>query len=318
MTFEIQLPRQPIAALWRSESPATSTHAARLQELFDQGLSTQYDLEKSQMEKQGSMFRLTKGQVFEIFHSEDTIEVPIHFQVKGSTLTWYFLSPMDETHQTFRDELYQSAALGHLSVKDHCEKYWRGTNSLHVKKMHTAEAESGRNHNHYRLKNDRDARPTHVCQHLFGLVEAQREMGLTVLGQHGRLREKFLDAQEALDISLQFNKFWLETNHVGPARTVTIADQTIHLPARDESIASVYKRDSSQAFTEEDQLEWEQNKHKEEPCRSISPESPLAEKLKAVQAGMRGLGSELAQTRQMADSAYKTVVSVVAREDNLA
>ncbi len=318
MSFEIILQQKPAAALWRSESPTTSAKAARLQELFDMGLGAQYDSEKAEMEKQGAMFRLTKSQVFEIFPSEKTMEVPIKFQVKGSTLTWSFLSPMDETHQEFRDELYQSAAVGHLAVKDHCEKYWRGTNSLHVKKMHTNEAESGYNHNHYRIKDDRDATPIDISQHLTGLVQAQREMGLMVQGKGG-LREKFLDLNEAAEISHKFSVRWAQINHVGPAKTLTIGGEVVNLPERAESIVSEYRRDPSQLFTKEDEIEWAQNKGKEQPCATISPTLPIVEKLEAVKVvGMlRGMGSEFAQTRQLAGSAYKVSATVVEREDKV-
>lgn len=238
---------------------------------------------------------LSRIQTAQLCKSEDTIQVPIKFQVKGGTITWYFISPLDATRQEFRDELYQSAALGHLKVDGHCEKYWRGTNSLHVKKMHTKLEEAETNHNHYRLENDRDYSPITVTQHLFGLVEAQQEMGLF---EDKTKIEKFLSLEEALEISHQYNLFWTEMNHVGAAHVAKVGAKTLHLPARKESLMSRYKQLPEHTFTPEDIAEWEANRDKEEPCRAISPLSPLQERLQGVKAGMRGIGSELAHTRQ--------------------
>ena len=237
--FEVQLSRVQIAKVWRSEGLETSPKAAKLQALFDQGMSRQYEAQKEFYEKQengGSKFRLTGGKVFELFASEKTIEVPIRFQVKGGTMTWYFIAPKDETHQSWRDELYMAAGIGHLRVNKHCEKYWRGSNSLHLKKMHTRESEDELNHNHYRLENDIDAAPMHVWQHLSGFVEAQREidearkLGSLALSAEGPLTDKFLNAEEAREISRLFNIWWTKANHVGKAREIDIEEVHLFLP----------------------------------------------------------------------------------------
>ncbi len=189
---------------------------------------------------------------------------------------------------------------------------------MHVKKMHTNEAESGYNHNHSRIKDDRDATPGDVSEHLLGFVQAQREMGLMV-SEKGGLVEKFLDVDEAAEISHKFNVRWVEINHVGPAKTVTIGKEVVNLPERAESIVSEYKRDPSQLFSKEDEIEWAQNKDKEQPCTTISPSLPIAQKLEAIRkVGMlRGMGSEFAQTRQMAGSSYKVSATVVERDDKV-
>jgi hypothetical protein len=66
-------------------------------------------------------------------------EVPIGVQVVGGTITWYIYTRKNKTSQAFRDEIYLAAALGHLKVPAHCEKYYRGSDSLHIKKMHRTE-----------------------------------------------------------------------------------------------------------------------------------------------------------------------------------
>ncbi len=226
-------------------------------------------------------------------------------------MTWYIVAPMDETHQSFRDEVYQSAAIGHLKVDNHCERYWRGTNSFHVKKMHTSENESQFNHNHYRVRDDRDITPIDVEQHLMGFVEAQRTLGL-VDGP----TEKFLTTEEASQIVTDFKIYHTVVNHEGPAiPSQTIDGIEFSLPERDISILTAYKNSPDQVFTEEDIKEWEENRHKEEPCVGIRPDMPLVELLIAVQDGMRGLGSELAQTRQVAGSKLKAHAAVVIKDD---
>jgi hypothetical protein len=315
MSFEITLNRMQLTNLWKSEGPEKSPMAARLQELFDTGMTEKYDLEKKAMEEGGAKFRLTRGKVFQISDSDEMITVPIVFQVKGGCLTWYIQGPMDETHQEFRDEVYGAAGLGHLGVEGHCEKYWRGTNSLHVKKMHTSEAESGFNHNHYRM-GDRDVDPKAVYQHLYGFVKAQEDLGLI---EESSGRAKFLDRVEADEIYRKFERFWVESTHVGPATTINLNGEDLHLPAREESLVDMFKKSPGQVLTPEDIAEWEANRAKEEPCLVIKDWESLSvrERLKAIAEGMRGLGSEFAQTRQMAGSKYETHSSVVKRDDQV-
>jgi hypothetical protein len=322
--FEVELTRVQVANVWRSESQATSEKAAKLQALFDKRMSKKYEEEKAFFEKKengGAKFRLTDGKVFELFQSEKTIKVPIKFQVKGGTMTWYFIAPKDETHQTWRDELYMTAAVGHLTVDQHCEKYWRGTNSFHLKWMHTRESEDQCNHNHYRLENDIDANPAHVKQHLLGFVAAQREIdeerGLGVLNpsKEESLTDKFLDLNEANEISRKFNIWWIKVNHSGQAKEVDVEGEHILLPDREESLVSAYKKSPKQALTPEDEQEWNEHKHEEEPCRSILQGAPIKEKMNIVKAGMRGTGSELANTRQVSWSRHAKIETIVRKDD---
>lgn len=324
--FEVQLNRTQVAKMWRSEGVETSPKAAKLQALFDQGMSQQYEAQRALFEKQengDAKFRITDGKVFELFASVRTIEVPIRFQVKGGTMTWYFIAPKDETHQSWRDELYMCAGIAHLNVDNHCVKYWRGSNSLHWKKMHTRESEDELNHSHYRLENDIDATPLHVAQHLFGFVEAQKEidearkLGVLKPSAEGPLADKFLNAKEAREISRLFNLWWAKASYVGEPKEISVEGEHLSLPARKESLIAAYRKSQQQTFTLEDKQEWLENKDKEEPCRLIVKGASIKEKMKVIKLGMRGIGSELANTRQVSWSKHPRITTVVTKDDRL-
>ncbi|MDN3504906.1 MAG: hypothetical protein P0S95_04960 [Rhabdochlamydiaceae bacterium] len=309
--FNAELSTRQKASIWRSEGPKTSPKAAKLQHLFDENKVVEYETLRGDFESRGSKFRLTKGKIFQIFPSEETMNVPLKFQVKGGCMTWYIVAPMDETHQSFRDEVYQAAALGHLTVKNHCEKYWRGTNSLHVKKMHTDESESMLNHNHYRVRGDRDVGPEDVQEHLFGFVKAQLDMGL--IDRNGE--PKYLGFKEAKAILHDYKVRWIKDTHEGAATEVIIDGEVVELPDREHSIISEYKASPKQKLTLEDRVEWEENKHLEKPCITIGDSTTLDEKRVAIKAGMRGLGSHLAQTRQVKWSVHRSINIVVKSDD---
>ncbi len=316
MAFNAILSTTQTTKAWSSFDENRSSKAKTLQTLFDRQLTEQYSQEKSQMEASGAKFRLTKGKVYEIKDENETVDTRVMFQVKGGTMTWYFTAPHDVTHQEFRDEVFQSAGLGHMTVPGHCEKYWRGTNSLHVKKMHTSEKESGMNHNHYRM-DDRNADPQAVLLHLTGFVEAQNE-----LAKNGLIDKpnKFLDKAEAQHIAQKFERFWYDANHSGPAKTIELSTgEVLNLPRREKSKAAIYAEHPSQKFTPEDEKEWAENKAKEAPCTSISNWNAMSfeERLVATEQAMRGMGSEFAQTRQIEGSAFATVKTVVPMDDKV-
>jgi hypothetical protein len=295
--------------LWTSMGPEEDKEVKHLQELFDKNLSKEYD---ETLKKYGekSQFRLTDGKVFKIIDQGKKMNVRIMLQVMGGTINWYFVSPKDETHQSERDELYGAAALGHLEVENHCEKYWRGTNSLHVKKMHTMEKEAGWNHNHYRLGDDKLVDAKDLEQHLMGVVHAQNQMGLVSNGV-----EKFLTEKEAGEILHKFKVHLAKVNHVGQATVVKIDNEEVTLNERKISKLEEFNSQEDRILTEEDKMEWEEHQHEENPCKSIDPNLQLKEKFVAIQKGMRGLGAELASTRQMANSANATIKTVVAKND---
>lgn len=240
MSFEIILNKPQLATLWRFEGADINAKAKVLQSLFDRNIKL-YEREKQRMEKDGSKFQVSDKKVYQCFSLNKTREIPIKFQVKGSTMTWYLVAPKDTTLQEFRDQLYKTAAKAHLKVENHCRKYYTGSDSLHIKKMHTHKDEINCNHEHYRIQDDQDVQPVHVYQHLSGFIEAQKELGYS-----------YLDQQEALAICHKFKEHWARVNYVGPS--------TSSYPARKESILSTYKRSPDQVLTHQEILDWEKSR----------------------------------------------------------
>jgi hypothetical protein len=109
-------------------------------------------------------------------------------------------------------------------------------------------------------------------------------------------QNKFLNEQEALQIAQDFEAFYVDANHSGSAKKVELrlSQQTLDLPPRAESLLATYIKDPSQKFTAEDEDEWMQNKHKEQPCISIKDWDAmnLEMRLKTSQEAMRGIGSD--------------------------
>src|SRR3990167_6481415 len=70
-------------------------------------------------------FRLTDGKIYEIFDEGETLDVSIQFMVKESSITWSFSAPKDETRQEWRDDVFNTAAIAHQSVRLGCETYYR-------------------------------------------------------------------------------------------------------------------------------------------------------------------------------------------------
>ncbi|MBI2786021.1 MAG: hypothetical protein HYX60_06840 [Legionella longbeachae] len=125
--------------------------AEKLQELLINGDRKAYGEKLFELSKQGHQFTRTQGIVYELFDEGETIEVPIKFQVKNSVITWAFIAPMNRTHQSFRDLVFNTAAKAHTCVQNSCETYYRGTDHLHLKVMHSYVEEANFNHNHYLL-----------------------------------------------------------------------------------------------------------------------------------------------------------------------
>ncbi len=221
--FEVTLDRKPEAELWKLQQ---NKDTEKLQNLFN--LATQYKDDKvkcskyineyqatlDQLQSDGKReFTLTKGKVSELVEdpAHKTMKVPIKIQIKEGVLTWYFEAPMDQTTQSFRDEVFLAAGLAQVNV-DHARfRYLRGTNSLHVKKMHTQEAESLMNHNHYILDKGEDFTPERVKQHLNSFVQAERELTKKGYIQNASSevgKEKFLNQAEADAIVKKYEEHW--------------------------------------------------------------------------------------------------------------
>ncbi|KTD49404.1 hypothetical protein Lrub_0503 [Legionella rubrilucens] len=196
MPFSIDLKTVQQTKQWTFKH---TEEAQRLQALLDQGDRKGY-IQRLRELNDKHKFTRTQGKVYELFDEGEMIQVPIKFQVKKSVITWSFIAPFDKTHQSFRDEVFNTAAKAHACVANSCETYYRGTDHLHLKEMHSYAEEAFFNHNHYRTANGGPITPVEVYEHLFGFY-AQQE---------GR---KFIPTPwERDNIILTFAVYWAHFN----------------------------------------------------------------------------------------------------------
>lgn len=202
MPFVIELRTHQKTKLWTFKK---TKEALELQDLLDKGDRHGYtkrllELTKTSDPSNPRRFSRTRGIVYEMFDEDETIELPIKFQVKNSVITWFFIAPMDRTHQAFRDLLFNTAAKAHTSVQNSCETYYRGTDHLHLRVMHIYEGEAEFNHNHYRTASNGPITPVEVYEHLFAFYAQS-------------LGRKFISsAEERDDIILKFAIYWADFN----------------------------------------------------------------------------------------------------------
>ncbi len=175
MPFRIDLATIQYPKIWTSDS--TTDAARQLQQLYDNKdvegyrnllmeLKATYAKEKGNEHGELHSFRLTDNIIYEIWDKGQTSPVSIQFMVKGSVIIWSFNAEKDITHQSWRDKVFNTAAIAHQSVTHGCETYYRGSDAYHLKKMHIHSGESNCNHNHYRLSEDRPITPREVEEHL--------------------------------------------------------------------------------------------------------------------------------------------------------
>lgn len=196
MPFTIELNNSQKTEKWTFKR---TNSADQLQDLLDKDDRVGY-IELLKTLSETGKFTRTKGVVYEMFDEGETIIVPVRFQVKNSVITWAFVAPMDSTHQSFRDEVFNTAAKAHACVTNACQTYYRGTNHYHLKVMHSYAEESEFNHNHYRVQNKEPITPLAVYEHLFAFC-AQIE------------GKKFIPTtQERDEIILKYAIFWAEYN----------------------------------------------------------------------------------------------------------
>ncbi len=240
-----------------------------------------------------------------------------------NTINWLVLGEMNKDSQKFRDEIYVCASRAHNTLERGCGKYYRGTNSVHVKRLHSDPFESMYNHNHYPLGGlkgaDFDARtfpddvtPEEFTQHVLAFAKADKEM-------HGGI-PRFLTEFDARRIAEEFRK-----NHVKELAaqkkaaeelakeqktTMKLAEPTIKSidepttgsepstsdePVVSSSISipvtpittSTPSVPATREYTLEDIEELKTHQHEEQPCKA--PEGV---------ANTRGIGSERADERQ--------------------
>ncbi|NDH09511.1 MAG: hypothetical protein EBY16_07875 [Gammaproteobacteria bacterium] len=204
MPFRIDLRTMQQPKLWTSE---VSDKAKILQKFYDSQDSEGYAQKLAEFREEIALkgatkdehdFRLTDGKIFEIIDTGKLISVPVQFMVKGSVITWSFTAPKDETHQSWRDMVFNTAAVAHQSVELGCETYYRGSNAYHLKKMHSHSGESDFNHNHYRLKQDHPITPKEVQEHMRAFYNQSNG-------------KKFIpDWKEVEEIIEKFKIYWAE------------------------------------------------------------------------------------------------------------
>jgi hypothetical protein len=315
--FFAQLPREQVTKLYRSEGPEVNKDVARLQELFDKSQIDAYDKELKRLQKTGRQFRLTEGHVFEVFKDNPKeIGVPIQMTIKEGVLTWYFMAPHDQTSQEFRDETFLCAGLGHVNVDNAWFRYYRGSNAVHVEKMHTHEGESMFNHNHYILAKGQDFTPERLKQHLDGFVKAERELGY-VVDQNGKKVEKILTQEEADEIVRQYTEHWKKITAKPDKNTPSILERCKELGQKrltredkHEWVKGNYQYNTVESEAEKiegnvKELQTERETYlSQKGFFTIDPNWPLPKRIKAVLKAMRGGHSELAHTRQTGYSKY--------------
>ncbi|KTD22098.1 Uncharacterised protein [Legionella lansingensis] len=198
MPFKIDLLTKQTTKMWTFKK---TDAALELQDLLDKGNRKGYIQRLTELtgdETNPHQFIRTRGEVYEMFDEGETATVPIKFEVKGPVITWFFIAPTDRTHQSFRDLVFNTAAKAHTHVKNACETYYRGTDSLHFKEMHLYPGEALFNHNHYRTADNSPITPVEVYEHLLAFC-AQME---------GKI---FIPTAEERDgIILKFAIFWAD------------------------------------------------------------------------------------------------------------
>lgn len=94
-------------------------------------------------------------------------DVSIRVEIHNQVINWFIIAPKDQTTQAFRDVYFRAAANAH-GLAEGCSGYYRGTNSLHLKRHHTKVEDAGFNHNHYRFV--MDITPKLVSEHMNAIL----------------------------------------------------------------------------------------------------------------------------------------------------
>lgn len=309
-------------------SDKNTEYAKELQLYVTSGDKKTYRQREDELKKTGHLFRLTKGEVSEIKITGEKIEIQVALQVKGHSLTWYFWAPgaMDQYPQEFRDLLYNAAAKAHKQVKHGCDLYYRGSNAVHVKLMHHLETESGHNHNHYRLKDNKHYTPDDFNEHLHALAQSDTH-------------DQFFREGEIEHICEQFNTF--HANWVAKVDNQSSKeDDYFSQPSQQLDAADIIELDLFGQMQEpcrihasELKVDYETaRKQIEDSLKASSNEQVIAIKINALKkieeeyndllsyrqiGGSRGLKSEIASTRQIKNSQNPVIKAVMGMDDAL-
>jgi hypothetical protein len=196
-----------------------------------------------------------------------TTEVFVVVSTYRNVINWFVLGQMNEDAQSFRDEIYTCACKAHNTLERGCAGYYRGTNSVHVKRHHADAFEAMYNHNHYPLGNAKGAdfdpasfpapiQPDEFRQHIMAFAEEDAKM------HDGKPR--FLTIEKAARIADEFDKnYQLEIK------------QKVPLDPQQRS------------YSDDDIKELRDFGNAEQPCKPLQPI-----------LGTRGINAEIADTRQ--------------------
>lgn len=320
--FTRMLVREQNAPCWESRGAEYSEAARDLQELLDNSVGGNYDSVRTKLAsylEENKFFRLTEGKFYEVTPG-DIKKIQIKIQVKEGTITWYFAGcKHDETTQEYRNLIFRTAALGHVLVPGACAKYYRGTNAMHVRRMHTSEDESKINHNHYRVHDD------HVTVHQF---RAHLEGFLTAQEAYG-IKDKFLNQDEVEQLITDYATF----------------DAHMDEPYQgDQTLREAYHEQELAKWKPEDITELETNREIEGVCEFEEVTIPINQRQVTVEesnghnltlkfsewtqyadrldrdaldtiakAGSEGMKSIIAQTRQIEGSSLPTLTHAFER-----
>ncbi|HHT8828264.1 TPA: hypothetical protein ACT48M_003744 [Yersinia enterocolitica] len=221
-------------------------------------------------------------EIYERFGEKTPSHIDTHTQVcvavatSGNSINWFVIGEMNKDGQRFRDEIYKCAANAHNSVDRGCGKYYRGTNAVHVKRLHNDPFESMYSHNHYPLGGNNgedfdstsfpnDVTPDEFKYHMlnFSNYDALMHDGVA----------KFCDLTTARKIIDEFHKEYKK------GTSIKIRDD----------------------YDEEDMRELRDNSAQEKPCKS--PEN--------TSLNTRGIASEKANERQPKEYSKKEYEYVI-------
>lgn len=227
-------------------------------------------------------FLYAPTEIYERFGEKTPTYIDTHTQVcvavatSGNSINWFVIGEMNKDGQQFRDEIYKCAANAHNSVDRGCGKYYRGTNAVHVKRLHNDPFESMYSHNHYPLGGNNgedfdstsfpnDVTPDEFRDHMLNFSNHDALM------HNGTA--KFCDLTTAKEIINEFSKEY-------------------------EKGTSVKNRDE---YDEDDIRELQENSAQEKPCKT--PEN--------TSLNTRGIASEKANERQPKQYATKEYEYVI-------
>ncbi|WP_058533244.1 hypothetical protein [Legionella saoudiensis] len=314
-----------------------SEEAQELQLLVATGQRQEYRKKVDEYAEIGKTFRLTKGHVYETTYEDiekglfkQTTEISVALQVKGHSLTWYFWADaeyMDQYPQSFRDQLYNAAALAHQKVANGCDMYYRGSNAVHIKLMHHLESESNRNHNHYRLRDNKPYTPEDFNQHLRALQESSVHSIFFEDGEIDQLCEKFA----------KYHAEWTkkETEESMSQEELYFRDSSQQLDVIDLLELGLFGGMQEPCRLQPDELKVDFDKAREEIQSIVSEDvedeqgrsARIAKLLKEVEAqyeeilkhrkdyGSRGLHSGIASSRQVKGSTNEVVKANMGMDD---